>query len=228
MTTPFSLNYLQVGKVLLPLPVLYTGSFLPLIPSKYTQVEWAAQSWWGCGSTGTHTSLGHILMEPGQKRLVLGAAHSTNWEVQTRGKNAHFRGGITRGRKQMSLQCTVKHALLWSQQVLNVVFSVAPSSSPGIHRVPPPSCCTQSHPILAAASKTIPCAVQILVAFRGNGGLWTCPPVSPQCAERTQSSERVPVPTNETCTTSTCDSWFSLASAKLMGSFPSSPSPSLI
>lgn len=61
MTTPFSLNYLQVGKVLLPLPVLYTGSFLPLILSKYTQVEWAAQSCWGCGSTGTHTSLGHIL-----------------------------------------------------------------------------------------------------------------------------------------------------------------------
>lgn len=148
-TTPFSLNYLHVGQVVLSL-LLYTGSFPPLIPLKYTQLEWAAWSTRGCGTRGTHSS--HL---PRPECI-----NSSCWELlaaltgkcKTRGKNAHFRGGITSGRKQMSLLCTVKHALVGSQQVLNVVFSVVPSSSPRIHRVPPPSCCTQSHPCLPCSS----------------------------------------------------------------------------
>lgn len=159
--------------------------------------------------------------------LGLGAAPSTNWEVQARGKNAHFKGGFTCGRKQMSLQCTLKHALVWSQQVLNVVFSVAPSSSPRIHRVPPPSCCTQSHPCLPGSScqshSVLPAWTNSGVCWSRWGMRWTCP-VSPQCAEHTQSSEGAPVPRDEELhppPSIISDFHWPGRSGKLMGSFSS-------
>lgn len=130
----------------------------------------------------------------------------------------------------MSLQCAVKHALVGSQQVLNVVFSVVPSSSPGIHRVSPPQLLhsKSSLPALQQLPKSFYLHVQILVSFRANGGMRTCPPVSPQCAEHTQSREGAPVPRNEDLHPPPPvipDFHCPGSSGKLMGSFSS---PSLV
>lgn len=135
-------------------------------------------------------SVAHV--EHVDKLLVLGAAHSTNWEVQRRGKNAHFKGGITCGRKQMSFQCTVKHALVQSQQVLNVVFSAVPSSSPRIHPVSPPSCCTQSRPCLPCSScqSHSICMYNFWYLLEQMKAIWTWPPLSLQCAEQTHRAVR--------------------------------------
>lgn len=163
MTTPFSWSYLHVGKggavtvCCCMWGVFFLSSHLntPSLNHQLDPGKAVAQGKPRPVVCHVHSPTSAARAEPGDKLLVLGAAHSTNWEVQTRGKNAHFKGRMTCGRKQMSFQCTVKHALVQSQQVLNVVFSVVPSSSPRIHRVAPPSCCTQSHPCLPCSSHSI-------------------------------------------------------------------------
>lgn len=42
--------------------------------------------------------------------ITLGVTQSINWKMQRRGKDAHFKEGITCGRKQMSFEYTVKRS----------------------------------------------------------------------------------------------------------------------
>lgn len=91
----------------------------------------------------------------------------------------------------MSFQYTVKHALVQSQQILNVVFAVVTSSSCRNHHILPPSCCTQSHHWLCSSCQNYPiCMEKLLIPFRTHRGTLTWPPVSAQCAEQTHRAVR--------------------------------------
>lgn len=72
-------------------------------------------------------SFSNLCVTHGNRRLyphiTLGVTQSINWKMQRRGKDAHFKEGITCGRKQMSFEYTVKRSGTKSASSKRLIFS---------------------------------------------------------------------------------------------------------
>lgn len=93
------------------------------------------------------------------------------------------------GRKSASSKCCIFSRSLLVTQDSACVTSQLLHSKPSLQQLP----------------KLFYLQVQIWGSFRANGGMWTCPPISPRAGREFLSLEM------KTCTLSTYDSWFSLA-----------------